>query len=205
MVAPAQTPLTHDVTTTARQIDTDGPIAAAMKPVIEGSFGAKIPIRFEFWDGSTRTIAIRPWRDVGSTRPTRSGECCGCPTSSDSAGRTWRANSSSTATSSTSSRPSATPTGSPCRSGVEDTARRGHGREPHRCARTTVRLRPPRRRGCRAGATRCGATAQAITHHYDVGNDFYRLVLGPDDDVLVRPIREPTTSRSRMRRPPSTS
>jgi len=52
MVAPAQTPLTQDVTTTPRDIETDGPVAAAMRPVIEGSFGAKIPIRFQFWDGS---------------------------------------------------------------------------------------------------------------------------------------------------------
>ncbi len=28
--------------------------------------------------------------------------------------------------------------------------------------------------------------AQAIAHHYDVGNDFYRLVLGDAHDVLVR-------------------
>ena len=31
----------------------------------------------------------------------------------------------------------------------------------------------------RDGGIRCGATARAIGHHYDVGNDFYRLVLGP--------------------------
>src|SRR4026207_325815 len=50
MVA-AQTPLT-DVVTTVKEIEVDGPVAAAMRPVIEGSFGRKIPIRFEFWDGS---------------------------------------------------------------------------------------------------------------------------------------------------------
>ena len=47
----AQTPLT-DVVTTAKEIEVDGRVAAAMRPVIEGSFGRKIPIRFEFWDGS---------------------------------------------------------------------------------------------------------------------------------------------------------
>ena len=52
MVPPAQTSLTDDVTTAARTIETNGHVAAAMRPVIEGSFGRKIPIRFEFWDGS---------------------------------------------------------------------------------------------------------------------------------------------------------
>ena len=52
MVPPAQTSLTEDVPTVAREIETDGPVAAAMRPVIEGSFGSTIPIRFEFWDGS---------------------------------------------------------------------------------------------------------------------------------------------------------
>ena len=53
-----------------------------------------------------------------------------------------------------------------------------------RAARRAGRARPaaaaaagggPR---CAAGATRCAATPSAISHHYDVGNDFYRLVLG---------------------------
>ena len=28
-----------------------------------------------------------------------------------------------------------------------------------------------------------------MTHHYDVGNDFYKLVLGPSHDLLLRPLR----------------
>ena len=52
MVPPAQTTLTDDVTTAARDIETAGRVAGFMRPVIEGSFGRKIPICFEFWDGS---------------------------------------------------------------------------------------------------------------------------------------------------------
>ena len=52
MVPPAQTSLTDHITTAAPDFATDGPVAAAMRPVIEGGFGRKIPIRFEFWDGS---------------------------------------------------------------------------------------------------------------------------------------------------------
>ena len=38
--------------------------------------------------------------------------------------------------------------------------------------------RRPRRRGRAAGGTRKARDAAAIAHHYDVSNDFYRLVLG---------------------------
>ena len=52
MVPPAQSTLTDSVTTEARSIETVGPVAEAMRPVIEASLGRSIPVRFEFWDGS---------------------------------------------------------------------------------------------------------------------------------------------------------
>ena len=180
MVAPAQTPLTHDVTTTAREVETDGPIAAAMKPVIEGSFGASIPIRFQFWDGSTLnppdqtvgTLAFKSpdairrllWmpNELGLGRAYVSGELDlegdlfnvvlafrDAKPEVANAGRAWKV------------LPSA----------VKAAKRIGALGRP---------LPPPpeeaRLHGWRHSVKR---DATAIGHHYDVGNDFYRLVLGP--------------------------
>ena len=53
---------------------------------------------------------------------------------------------------------------------------------PRRCGWASSGRRHGRRRrspGSPAGGTPGGATAAAVTHHYDVGNDFYELVLGP--------------------------
>lgn len=71
-----------------------------------------------------------------------------------------------------------------------------------RVAITALRLgaidRPPppppeeaRPRGTRHSATR---DAQVVRHHYDVGNDFYRLVLGPSMTYSCARFAEPTMS-----------
>jgi cyclopropane-fatty-acyl-phospholipid synthase len=180
MVAPAQTPLTQDVTTAARKTETDGPVAAAMRPVIEGSFGVAIPIRFEFWDESMlnppdRTVATLKFRspdairrllwmpnELGLGRAYVSGDIDldgdlfdvviafrDAKPEVASAGRAWRV------------LPAA----------VIAAKRVGALGGP---------LAPPpeeaRLRGWRHSLKR---DATAIGHHYDVGNDFYRLVLGP--------------------------
>jgi cyclopropane-fatty-acyl-phospholipid synthase len=180
MVAPAQTPLTHDVTTTAPAIETDGPIAAAMRPVIEGSFGAAIPICFQFWDGSSlnppdRTVATLEFRspdairrllwmpnELGLGRAYVSGEIDldgdlfdvvtafrDAKPEVAGAGRAWKV------------LPAA----------VVAAKRIGALGRP---------LPPPpeeaRLHGWRHSLKR---DATAVGHHYDVGNDFYRLVLGP--------------------------
>ena len=180
MVPPAQTLLTDDVTTADRTIETDGRVAAAMRPVIEGSFGRKIPIRFEFWDGSSlnppddtvatlrfnspdaiRRVLWMP-NELGLGRAYVSGDI-------DLEGdvfdlvvafrdakpeiadprRAWKA----------------LPTA------VVAAKKVGALGKP---------LPPPpeeaRLRGWRHSLRR---DASAIGHHYDVGNDFYRLVLGP--------------------------
>ena len=180
MVPPAQTLLTDDVTTAALTIETNGRVAEAMRPVIEGSFGRKIPIRFEFWDGSRlnppddavatlrfnspdaiRRVLWMP-NELGLGRAYVSGEI-------DVDGdlfdlvvafrdakpevadprRAWKV------------LPSA----------VVAAKKVGALGKP---------LPPPpeeaRLRGWRHSLRR---DASAIGHHYDVGNDFYRLVLGP--------------------------
>ena len=47
------------------------------------------------------------------------------------------------------------------------------------CAACGRCRRRPKRRACTAAATRKARDASAIAHHYDVSNDFYRMVLGP--------------------------
>ena len=180
MVAPAETPLTHDVTTTAREIETHGPIAATMKPVIEGSFGVSIPIRFQFWDGSTlnppdRTVATLKFtsadairrllwmpNELGLGRAYVSGEVelegdlfdavtafRDAKPEVASVSRAWKV------------LPAA----------FKAAKRIGALGRP---------LPPPpeeaRLHGWRHSLKR---DATAVGHHYDVGNDFYRLVLGP--------------------------
>jgi cyclopropane-fatty-acyl-phospholipid synthase len=180
MVAPAQTPLTHDVTTAAPEIETDGSIADAMRPVIEGSFGAGIPVRFQFWDGSAvkppdRTVATLTFNssdairrllwmpnELGLGRAYVSGDIDlegdlfdvviafrDAKPEFAGAGRAWKV------------LPAA----------VVAAKRIGALGRP---------LPPPpeeaRLHGWRHSLKR---DATAIGHHYDVGNDFYRLVLGP--------------------------
>jgi cyclopropane-fatty-acyl-phospholipid synthase len=180
MVPAAQTTLTDDVATAARTIETDGPVARAMRPVIEGSFGRKIPIRFEFWDGSqlvppdqtvatlrfTSPDAIRRllWmpNEVGLGRAYVSGDIdlegnlfdvvvAFRDAKPDVAqpGRAWRV----------------LPTA------VMAAKRVGALGRPLPPPPEEVRLR-----GWRHSTRR---DARAIGHHYDVSNDFYRLVLGP--------------------------
>ena len=180
MVAPAQTPLTQDLTTATSTLQTDGPVAAAMRPVIEGSFGAQIPIQFKFWDGSMlnpsdQTVATLEFHspdairrllwmpnELGLGRAYIAGEVDLDGDLFDvvaafrdskpeiaSAGRAWKV------------LPAA----------VKAAKQIGALKGP---------LTPPpeeaRLHGWRHSLRR---DATAIGHHYDVGNDFYRLLLGP--------------------------
>ncbi len=180
MVPPAQTSLTDHITTAASNFATDGPVAAAMRPVIEGGFGRKIPIRFEFWDGSMlnprdQTVATLRFNspdairrllwmpnELGLGRAYVSGDIDldgdlvdvvmafrDAKPEVANAARPWRA------------LPSA----------VMAAKRVGALGRP---------LPPPpeeaRLHGWRHSLRR---DANAIGHHYDVGNDFYELVLGP--------------------------
>jgi cyclopropane-fatty-acyl-phospholipid synthase len=180
MVPPAQSTLTDSVTTEARGIETVGPVAEAMRPVIEASFGRSIPVSFEFWDGSRLSPPDPPLATLRFTSPDSIRRLLWMPNelglgrayvSGDidlegdlfdvvvafrdakpavaQAGRAWRV----------------LPTA------VMAAKRVGALGGP---------LPPPpeeaRLRGWRHSLRR---DARAIGHHYDVGNDFYRLVLGP--------------------------
>ena len=180
MVPPAETSLTDHIRTADPPIESDGPVAAAMRPVIESSFGRKIPIRFQFWDGSTidppdETVAtlrlgspdaIRRllWmpNELGLGRAYVSGDI-------DLDGDLF-----DVVVALRDARPETESTGRPWRvlpAAVIAAKRVGAFGRP---------LPPPpeeaRLRGWRHSLRR---DANAIGHHYDVGNDFYELVLGP--------------------------
>ena len=193
MVAPAQTPLTDDVKTATRKIDTDGRVAAAMRPVIEGSFGVRIPIRFEFWDGS---VLNRPERHVAtfaSHRPTPSAACCGCPNELGLAAPTSPATSTldgdifDAVVAFRDAKPEAPTPGRAWRCCHRRSAR------PRRSASSAARsLRRPRRRACAAGGTRCDATPQRDQPPLRRRQRLLPAGARSGDDVLVRPVRRPT-------------
>lgn len=179
MVPPAQSTLTDDVTT-ARNLEPAGRVAEAMRPVIEGSFGRKIPIRFEFWDGSRLspadgTVATLHFNSPDAIRrllwmPNELGlgraYVCG---DIDLEGDLFDVV--------VAFRDAKPEVGEPRRAwrvlptAVVAAKRVGALGRP---------LPPPpeeaRLHGWRHSLRR---DASAIGHHYDVGNDFYRLVLGP--------------------------
>ena len=70
------------------------------------------------------------------------------------------------------------------------------------CAASPRRRRKARLRGRRHSRRR---DAAAIAHHYDVSNDFYRLVLGPSMTYSCAVLADAGRHRSRRRRRPSTS
>ena len=161
---------------------TDASVAETLTPLIRSLLRNAVPVRFEFWDGSALgpddgvgTLYIRSvdavrrvmWApgDLGLGRAYVSGEI-------DLSGDLFAAPASPAP-----GRP--TPTGiSPTASALTtlpaaiEAARRlgAIGRplpNPPEEARPAGRRHTPAR------------DAAAISHHYDVGNDFYRLVLGP--------------------------
>ena len=73
---------------------------------------------------------------------------------------------------------------------------RRRGPRPRRvaCSWSAGRSRSRRRRpACTVAGTPSGATPTAISHHYDVGNDFYALVLGPSMTYSCARFVEPDT------------
>ena len=154
------------------------PIAEVLRPVVAGLLGDPSPIAFEFWDGAA-PAGRRASARCACARPTRCAGSCACRTSSASAGRTWPATSTSRATCSTSSSRSAMPTPADGTSAARLPCRAVAAAAAGLALPAARRRRLPRRRGSRGWRHSLRRDARAISHHYDVGNDFYRLVLGP--------------------------
>ena len=169
-------------------------VAAAVRPLIARFLGERLPLRFEFWDGSAiepatgdgtpgavvrihsvdavRRILWAPG-EIGLARAFVAGEIeidgdifCRPPGPERGVGQGPDASRAR------------------CPSGRREGA--------HRVG--ALRFAPPppaeeaRPRGRRHSR---GRDAQAVSHHYDVGNDFYELVLGSEHDLLLCPLRRP--------------
>ena len=71
MVSAAQSTLMKQAPSKEPRIETTGGVADTLRPVIDASFGASIPLDFEFWDGSKLTSAessaVCGWADASST------------------------------------------------------------------------------------------------------------------------------------------
>jgi cyclopropane-fatty-acyl-phospholipid synthase len=181
MNPPAQSTLTEAAAASARHspVDAVDEVAATMKPVVDALLGAAIPLCFEFWDGSS----LQPKRSVATLRFM----------SADAIRRLlWMPNELGlgrayvsgdlevdgslfdVVTAFRDSKPEGLVTASALKS--LPTAVRA----AKKIGALGTPLAPPpeeaRLRGWRHSTRR---DAAAIGHHYDVGNDFYRLVLGP--------------------------
>jgi cyclopropane-fatty-acyl-phospholipid synthase len=178
MVSAAQSTLTKETPAREPRIETTGGVADTLRPVIDASFGASIPLDFEFWDGSKLTAAessatmrfnspdaIRRvlWmpNELGLSRAYVAGDL---DVEGDLYGVITLFRDSKPAVLQPRTAWKVLPTA------VMAAKRVGSLGKP---------LPPPpeeaRLHGLRHSLRR---DASAIGHHYDVGNDFYRLVLG---------------------------
>lgn len=170
-MAADQTPLGED------QVASTERVAAAMKSLVHELLGRDVPITFEFWDGSV----LRPERSVATLRFT----------SPDSLRRLlWMPNELGLARAYVAGDIELEGDIFDAVVAFRD-AKLPRGRNAVRALPNAISaarsvgalgrpIDPPpeeaRLRGWRHSLQR---DARAITHHYDVGNDFYRLVLGP--------------------------
>jgi cyclopropane-fatty-acyl-phospholipid synthase len=162
-----------------RPVDALGEVASTMKPVVEALLGAAIPLRLEFWDGSS----LQPKRSVATLRfvsPDAIRRLLWMPNELG-LGRAYISGDIEVdgslfdvVTAFRDSKPEGLAATSALKS--VPTALRA----AKRIGALGTPLTPPpeeaRLRGWRHSSQR---DAAAIGHHYDVGNDFYRLVLGP--------------------------
>jgi cyclopropane-fatty-acyl-phospholipid synthase len=181
MNPPAQPTLTEAAAASVQRspVDAGSEIASTMKPVVDAMLGAAIPLRLEFWDGSslqpTRSVATLRFMSADAIRrllwmPNELG-----------LGRAYISGDVEVdgslfdvVTAFRDSKPDGLATTSALKS--LPTALRA----AKKIGALGTPLAPPpeeaRLRGWRHSARR---DAAAIGHHYDVGNDFYSLVLGP--------------------------
>ena len=166
--------------------------APRLTTLAEQLLGAPLPVRIRAWDGSARPARPAPPSWSSATAAPCAG-CCGKPgelglarawVAGDldvdgdlyealdlMAGLLWeRGDADGPRRASPRSRPARPRVRAAVRGLLR--ARRARCRRPPRPARRSAGA--PRHR-----CTPSAATRQAISHHYDVGNDFYELVLGP--------------------------
>ncbi len=148
-------------------------------------------LRCESSSGTAAPSARRRWSGrSGCGRPTRCGGSSGLPASSDSA-RAFVAGDLE-AEGDLFAVASGPPRRCTPRSAPERSAPAAGGAacgEGARCGRSTPPATSPRSAGPPGGSTPPPRDAAVVSHHYDVGNDFYRLVLGESDDLFLCALR----------------
>jgi cyclopropane-fatty-acyl-phospholipid synthase len=153
-------------------------VAEVLTPLIAGLLGEHLPIRFEFWDGST-TAPPSAVATIRMTRPDALRRILWMPNELG-LGRAYVAGDLELdgdlfgliIAFRDATRPSAIGERARTVATAANAARR---------LGLIERPLPPPPEEARISGWRhsLGRDAQAISHHYDVGNDFYRLVLGP--------------------------
>ena len=167
------------------------PVSAAeiLRPLVGATLGDDATVRVRCWDGSALGPSDAPCR-WSSARGGPCAGCCGRPNELGFA-RAYVAGDVDVEGDIFAGLDAldrlADPRAGP---GVASTAARAavaaRGAAAGRRRAAAARRRPRRCAGSPAGGTRRRRDAAAIAHHYDVGNDFYRLVLGPSHDLLLR-------------------
>jgi cyclopropane-fatty-acyl-phospholipid synthase len=176
--SPSPAPVIPDVTSPGGETKRGGDAAGALAPLLRAFLGAELPVRFEFWDGS----GVGPVGGVGTIRVN----------SVDAVRRMlWAPGELGLAR--------AFVAGDLTLEGdLSGVLRVLHDAAPRDLRKMGFRALPPiidaaRRLGaigpplpappeeCRPSGRlhSLGRDAKVISHHYDVGNEFYRLFLGP--------------------------
>ncbi|MET9485963.1 cyclopropane-fatty-acyl-phospholipid synthase family protein [Nocardia sp. NPDC006630] len=154
-------------------------VAAAFEPLLQAAFGTQLPLRFEFWDGSS----VQPAGESPGTMRIRSKDALGHMVWTPGELGLGRAFVSG----------SVDLDGDifkilrALQTAVPDSARLGlsgavkAAGAARQLGALSHRPKPPPEEAPapRGWLHTRGRDAAAISHHYDVGNDFYRLVLGP--------------------------
>ncbi|MFE3099059.1 class I SAM-dependent methyltransferase [Nocardia tengchongensis] len=156
-----------------------GTVAAAFTPLLELAFGSRPPLRFEFWDGS----AVPPGEDNPGTMVIRSKDALNHMVWAPGELGLGRAYVAGTVD----FEGDIFQVLRALQSAVPGDARLGMAGAWHalgaarRLGALTRRPKPPpeEARPPRGRQHTRHRDAAVISHHYDVGNDFYRLVLGP--------------------------
>jgi cyclopropane-fatty-acyl-phospholipid synthase len=165
--------------------------AATVAPILEGLFGARVPVRFEFWDGSgigphdgPGTVTVRTPRaisrmlwapgELGIGRAYVTGDL---QTEGDIFGVLRALHDAAPGDLRTGARPAVLALRAALQLGVL-------GLPP---ARPAEEASPHGRRHSE------GRDAQVISHHYDISNEFYRLMLGPSMTYSCARFVEPST------------
>ena len=171
--------------------------ADRLADLVRDTAGIELPVRVRAWDGSEAGPADGPV----ARHPHRAARCAGC--CGRRASSAWPAPTSPATSTSTATWPTASAGPGSWRARGRRPASRSAPAAGPRPRAAAVRLGaiglPPEaaghpRPGCRAACTRRLRDRAAISHHYDLSNDFYELLL--DETWPTRRPTSPTPGQS---------